>query len=104
VVSGSSPCFTVLVPIADLKDAVGLVRVAAALVQTIVGAGQARIVALSLVEIPEDMALSEGAVAARLHRQSLGRLRRVGLAGSVELRTSVRVARQSWQGIVEAAT
>ena len=60
-------------------------------------------VALGVVEIPEELALTEGAVPARMHRQLLGRLRRVGMSPAVELRTTVRVSRQIWQGIVEAA-
>jgi glucosyl-3-phosphoglycerate synthase len=95
--------YTILVPIADLHEAAGLIRVAAALMPLLGGGEPGRVVALGVIEIPEEMALTEGAVPARMHRQALGRLRRLGRSPLVELRTTVRVSRQIWQGIVEAA-
>jgi glucosyl-3-phosphoglycerate synthase len=80
-----------------------LIRVAAALMPLLGGGEPGRVVALGVIEIPEEMALTEGAVPARMHRQMLGRLRRLGRSPLVELRTTVRVSRQIWQGIVESA-
>lgn len=94
--------YTMLVPLADLHEAAGLIRVASALMP-LLGGERGRVVGLGVVEIPEELALTEGAVPARLHRQLLGRLRRFGRSPSIELRTIVRVSRQVWQGIVEAA-
>src|SRR5918994_4929923 len=95
--------YTVLVPLADLQEATGLIRVASALMPPAEVAQRGRVVALGVVEIPEEVALTEGAVPARMHRQLLGRLRRLGLSPAIELRTIVRVSRQVWQGIVETA-
>jgi nucleotide-binding universal stress UspA family protein/glycosyltransferase involved in cell wall biosynthesis len=95
--------YTILVPLADLHEAAGLIRVACALMPPVSRAELGRVVALGVVEIPEDLALTEGAVPARMHRQLLGRLRRLGMSPAVELRTTVRVSRQIWQGIVETA-
>src|SRR5215211_968030 len=95
--------YTVIVPLADLSQATALIRVASALMPLLGGQDPARVVALGVVEIPEEQALTEGAIPARLHRQLLGRLRRLRMPPAVELRTTVRVSRQIWQGIVEAA-
>src|ERR687887_1931212 len=95
--------YTILVPLANLHEAPGLIRVASALMPLLSRAERGRVVALGVVEIPEELALTEGAVPARIHRQQLGRLRRLGMSPSVELRTTVRVSRQIWQGIVETA-
>ena len=95
--------YTILVPLADLHAAPRLIRIASALMPLLSRAERGRVVALGVVEIPEELALTEGAVPARMHRQLLGRLRRVGTSPSIELRTLVRVSRQVWQGIVEAA-
>ena len=95
--------YTILVPLTDLREAPRLIRIASALMPLLNRAERGRVVALGVVEIPEELALTEGAVPARMHRQLLGRLRRVGTAPAIELRTLVRVSRQIWQGIVEAA-
>src|SRR5919199_4915951 len=100
---GQQRSYTILVPLADLHEAAGLIRVAASLMPLLSPHERGRVVALGVVEIPEELALTEGAVPARMHRQLLGRLRRLGMSPSVELRTTVRVSRQIWQGIVEAA-
>src|SRR5918911_662619 len=97
------PSYTVLVPLANLHEAAGLIRMASALMPLLSRAERGRVVALGVVEIPEELALTEGAVPARMHRQLLGRLRRLRMSPSVELRTTVRVARQIWQAIVETA-
>jgi glucosyl-3-phosphoglycerate synthase len=95
--------YTILVPLADLREASGLIRVASALMPLLSRADHGRVVALGIVEIPEELAFTEGAIPARIHRQLLGRLRRLGTSPAVELRTIVRVSRQLWQGIVETA-
>src|SRR5213594_3370736 len=95
--------YTILVPLAALNEASSLIRVASALMPLLSRAERGRVVALGVVEIPEELALTEGAVPARMHRQQLGRLRRLGMSPSVELRTTVRVSRQIWQGILETA-
>ncbi|MCC7104587.1 MAG: glucosyl-3-phosphoglycerate synthase [Chloroflexi bacterium] len=95
--------YTILVPIADLHEASDLIKMAAALMPLLGGDVQGRVVALGVVEIPEEMAFTAGAVPARLHRRLLGRLRRFDRTSSIELRTTVRVSRQIWHGIVEAA-
>ncbi len=95
--------YTILVPVADLRAAGGLIQVASALMPVHEGAARGKVITLGVVEIPEDLALTEGAVPARMHRQLLGRLRRVNKSPQVEMRTLVRVHRQVWQGIVETA-
>jgi glucosyl-3-phosphoglycerate synthase len=95
--------YTILVPQAALHEAAGLIEVASALMPLLSEAERGRVVALGVVEIPEELALTEGAVPARMHRQLLGRLSRLRMSPAVELRTTVRVSRQIWQGIVEAA-
>jgi glucosyl-3-phosphoglycerate synthase len=100
---GERRSYTILVPLADLHEAAGLIRVASAFMPLLGASQRGRVVALGVVEIPEELALTEGAIPARMHRQQLGRLRRLGMSPSVELRTTVRVSRQIWQGIVETA-
>jgi nucleotide-binding universal stress UspA family protein len=101
--SNGQRSYTILVPMADLHEAAGLIRMASALMPLLSRGERGRVVALGVVEIPEDLALTEGAVPARMHRQLLGRLRRLDMSPAVEFRTTVRVSRQIWQGIVEAA-
>src|SRR5215213_873590 len=95
--------YTILVPTTDLSTAGRLIQVAAALMPVHEGEARGRVLPLGVVEIPEELGLSAGTVPARIHRQKLGRLRRVNKSPQVELRTLVRVHRQVWQGIVEAA-
>ena len=95
--------YTILVPVEDLRVAGRLIEVASALMPVQEGEARGKVITLGVVEIPEELALTEGAVPARMHRQLLGRLRRPGRSPRVELRTLVRVHRQVWQGIIEAA-
>jgi glucosyl-3-phosphoglycerate synthase len=95
--------YTILIPVADLRMAGPLVQVATALMPVHERGARGRIITLGVVAIPEEMAFSEGAIPARLQRQFLGRLRRFGRSPKVEMRALVRVSRQVWQGIVEAA-
>src|SRR5712691_805278 len=101
--AGDQRSYTILVPLADLQQATALIRAASLLMPLLNTGERGRVVALGVVEIPEELALTEGAIPARMHRQLLGRLRRLGMSADVELRTSVRVSRQIWQGIVETA-
>jgi glucosyl-3-phosphoglycerate synthase len=95
--------YTILVPTTDLSTAGRLIQIAAALMPIQEGEARGKVLPLGVVEIPEEIGLSAGAVPARIHRQMLGRLHRVNKSPRVELRTLVRVHRQVWQGIVEAA-
>ena len=95
--------YTILVPTTDMSTAGRLIQVAAALMPVHEGEARGKVLPLGVVEIPEDLGLSAGAVPARQHRQMLGRLRRVNKSPQIELRTLVRVHRQVWQGIVETA-
>jgi glucosyl-3-phosphoglycerate synthase len=95
--------YTILVPTTDLSTAGRLIQIAAALMPVHEGEARGRVLPLGVVEIPEEIGLSAGTVPARIHRQKLGRLRRVNKSPQIELRTLVRVHRQVWQGIVEAA-
>jgi nucleotide-binding universal stress UspA family protein len=94
--------YTILVPVTDLGEAGRLIQVASALMPVQEGAARGKVITLGVVEVPEELAFSEGTIPARMHRQLLGRLRRRE-SPQVELRTLVRVHRQGWQGIVEAA-
>ena len=95
--------YTILVPTTDLSTAGRLIQIAAALMPVHEGEARGKVLPLGVVEIPEELGFSAGAVPARMHRQMLGRLRRVNKSPQIELRTLVRVHRQVWQGIVETA-
>ena len=95
--------YTILVPTTDLRTAGRLIQIAAALMPVHEGEARGKVLPLGVVEIPEELGLSAGTVPARIHRQMLGRLRRVNKSPQIELRTLVRVHRQVWQGIVETA-
>src|SRR2546423_222738 len=49
--------YTILVPLADLHQAAGLIRVAASLMPLLSRAERGRVVALGVIEIPEELAL-----------------------------------------------
>jgi glucosyl-3-phosphoglycerate synthase len=95
--------YTILVPTTDLRAAGRMIQIAAALMPVHEGEARGKVLPLGVVEIPEELGFSAGAIPARIHRQMLGRLRRVRKSPQVELRTLVRVHRQVWQGIVETA-
>ncbi len=95
--------YTILVPVADLRAAGELIQVASALMPVHEGEARGKVISLGVVEIPEELAFSEGTIPARMHRQQLGRLRRLNRSPRIEMRTLVRVHRQVWQGIVESA-
>ena len=78
--------YTILVPMgADLTAARQLLLMAAALIPAHSQA-QGRVVALGIVEIPDELAFGDGASSARLERQRLGRLVRLKQSPSIELR------------------
>jgi nucleotide-binding universal stress UspA family protein len=101
--SNPSSEYTILIPVSDLSGSGRLIQVASALMPVQEGEARGKVITLGVVEIPEELAFTEGAVPARMHRQLLGRLGRVKKSPQIELRTLVRVHRQGWQGIVEAA-
>ncbi|MFN8526291.1 MAG: glucosyl-3-phosphoglycerate synthase [Chloroflexota bacterium] len=95
--------YTILVPISNLQMAAPLIQVATALMPVQEGGARGKIITLGVVAIPEELGFTEGAIPARLHRQLLGRLRRLDRSPRIEMRALVRVHRQVWQGIVETA-
>lgn len=98
----STKPYTVLVPIADARQAAGLIDFAAGLVAGPSQRGGGRLVLLGVVEIPPRRSLSEGALLARQERRLLREIARHALAETVEVKTRVRVAHQAWEGIQEA--
>ena len=86
----------IVIPLANPRTAADLVRIGAALMEH-----DGTLTCLSIVEVPEGMALSEGATRARQSRRLLQRVLRVRTEG-VDVRTVVRIARRAAEGIVEA--
>lgn len=96
--------FTILVPLSDMRFAGDLIRVAGALMPMQSGSRRGRVVALGVVEIPEEVDFSRAVRPAQDHRQQLGRVfREMAKSPQLEIATLVRVSRQVWHGIVEAA-
>jgi len=87
----------VLIPLANPRTAADLIRLGAALVRP-----GGTLTALGIVEVPEGMALSEGATKARQARRLLQRVLEFAPQGT-ELRTVVRIGRRAAEGIVELA-
>ena len=87
----------IVIPLANPRTAADLVRIGAALV-----APGGTLTALSIVEVPEGMQLSEGATRARQARRLLQRVLEFTPDG-VDLRTVVRIGRRAPEGIVELA-
>ncbi|MGI5837676.1 MAG: glucosyl-3-phosphoglycerate synthase [Chloroflexota bacterium] len=96
--------YTILVPLSDLLFASDMIKVAGALMPVHSKGKRGRVVALGVVEIPEEVDFSRGVRPAQAHRQRLGRIFKE-MAGSphLEIATLVRVSRQVWQGIADAA-
>jgi glucosyl-3-phosphoglycerate synthase len=88
---------SIVIPLANPETASDLVKLGAALLDE----GGA-ITALSVVEVPEGVPLSEGATRARQARRLLQRVLEFAPEG-VELRTVVRIGRRADEGIVELA-
>jgi len=88
---------SIVIPLANPRTATDLVRIGAALLEE-----GGSITALSIVEVPEGVQLSEGATRARQARRLLQRVLEFVPEG-VELRTVVRIGRRADEGIVELA-
>lgn len=96
--------FKILVPLSDMRSAREMINVAGALMPILPGGRRGRVVALGIVEIPEEVDFSQGVRPAQAHRQKLGRIsRKMARSPDLEVGTLVRVSRQVWQGIAEAA-
>ena len=89
---------SIVIPLANPRTAADLVRIGTALLDE---AGT--LTALSIVEVPEGVRLSEGATRARQARRLLQRVLEFVPEG-VDLRTVVRIGRRAAEGIVELAT
>src|SRR5579885_262125 len=96
--------YTVLVPLAaDLAPARELLEIAAALVPVRHGESRGRVVALGIVEIPDELAFGGGALAVRQERQRCGRGVWLKKAPAIEFRRIVGVSTRVWEGVREAA-
>ena len=89
----------ILLPVANPATAQELVRIAAALLD----ARSGTLTALGVVEVPEDMPLSEGAARARQARRLLQRVLDYGPDGT-RIQPIVRIGRRASEGILEVAT
>jgi glucosyl-3-phosphoglycerate synthase len=87
----------IVLPLANPRTAADLVRIGSALLRH--GGG---LTALSVVEVPEGMLLSEGATRARQARRLLQRVLEFAPPG-IDLRTVVRIGRRAAEAIVELA-
>jgi glucosyl-3-phosphoglycerate synthase len=87
----------IVLPLANPRTAADLVRIGTALLEQ-----DGVLTALSIVEVPEGMLLSEGATRARQARRLLQRVLEWA-PPSVDLRTVVRIGRRAAEGIVELA-
>ncbi len=88
---------SIVIPLANPRTAADLVRIGAALLQE-----GGTITALSIVEVPEGVQLSDGATRARQARRLLQRVLEF-VPEEIELRTVVRIGRRADEGIVELA-
>jgi nucleotide-binding universal stress UspA family protein len=87
----------ILLPLANPRTAADLVRIGAALMRH-----GGTLTALGIVEVPEGMALSEGATKARQARRLLQRVHEFTPPG-IDVRTVVRIGRRAAEGIIELA-
>jgi nucleotide-binding universal stress UspA family protein len=88
----------ILIPVANPATAEELIRIGAALLDPRAG----ELTALGIVEVPEEMPLSEGATKARQARRLLQKVLDYAPEGT-HVRPVVRIGRRAAQGIVEAA-
>ena len=88
----------ILIPVANPATAEELIRIGAALLDPRSG----ELTALGIVEVPEEMPLSEGATKARQARRLLQKVLDYAPEGT-QVRPVVRIGRHAAQGIVEAA-
>jgi glucosyl-3-phosphoglycerate synthase len=92
--------YRVLLPLANPRTARDLVRIGSGLAN----GRPTRITALSIVEVPEDESLSQGATLARTARRLLQRVLDMGDEEAVEIRTMVRIGRHAAEGVIEAVS
>ena len=88
----------ILIPVANPATAEELIRIGAALLDPRSG----ELTALGIVEVPEEMPLSEGATKARQARRLLQKVLDYAPVGT-QVRPVVRIGRRAAEGIVEAA-
>lgn len=88
----------ILIPVANPATAEELIRLGAAMLDERTG----ELAALGIVEVPEEMPLSEGATRARHARRLIQRVLDYAPDGTV-IRPVVRIGRHAAEGIVEAA-
>ena len=88
----------ILIPVANPATAEELIRIGAALLDPRSG----ELTALGIVEVPEEMPLSEGATKARQARRLLQKVLDYAPEGT-QVRPVVRIGRRAAEGIVEAA-
>jgi nucleotide-binding universal stress UspA family protein len=88
---------SIVIPLANPRTAADLVKIGASLLQE-----GGTITALSIVEVPEGVQLSDGATRARQARRLLQRVLEF-TPPDIELRTVVRIGRRADEGIVELA-
>ena len=88
----------ILIPVANPATAEDLVRIGADLMDPRTG----ELTALGIVEVPEDVALSDGATQARQARRLLQKVLDYAPEGT-RIRPLVRIGRRAAEGIVEAA-
>ncbi|MDH4333805.1 MAG: glucosyl-3-phosphoglycerate synthase [Chloroflexota bacterium] len=90
--------YRILLPLANPRTAGDLVRIGAG-----IRAGRTtEITALGIVEVPEGVSLSQGAIQARTARRLLQRVLTFGDEEEVEIRTMVRIGRRAADGVIEA--
>ncbi len=90
--------YRILLPLANPRTARDLVRIGAG----IRGGRTTEITALGIVEVPEGVSLSQGAIQARTSRRLLQRVLDFGDEERVEIRTMVRIGRRAADGVIEA--
>lgn len=90
--------YRILLPLANPRTARDLVRIGSG----VANGRPTRITALSIVEVPEEESLAEGATLARTARRLLQRVLDFGDEEGVEIRTMVRIGRQAAEGVIEA--
>ncbi|MBI2906055.1 MAG: glucosyl-3-phosphoglycerate synthase [Chloroflexi bacterium] len=89
--------YRIVIPLADPALAGDLLVIASGILHRNPG----KVIVLGVVEVPEKQNLSEGALQARVQRQLLREVERLGHSEDIQVRTTVRISREAWQGIKE---
>ncbi|HDP69552.1 MAG TPA: glucosyl-3-phosphoglycerate synthase [Actinobacteria bacterium] len=89
----------ILLPMTKKTMSKEIIKVAASLISK----KQGKLIALGVVEIPEDVSLSYGAIPARRFRKIVHDLAETGECEKVEMKTLVGVSRKAWQEVVDVA-